>query len=355
MPDHDAGASTKAIVFAHLTESAKYGGSIGALGPRYCPSIEERIVRFRDAERHQVFLEQEGHDTHELYVNGLSTSLPTRVQVELMRTIPGLEHCEMTRPGYVIEYDFYPPSQLHPTLAMRAIASLWFAGQINGTTGYEEAGALVDDPVTRGGDEQCQVFTSRSEFRLTAWQDNAHRRLAPIGGALGMHDADERRAIQQRRAADDRAMLLARDSAARLEQVDTYLDACGHTPVAHGVNAIDLAGRQNVTLGSLVFATGVGGDLPREVVTSVELEIKCAGYLRKERDTADRVQRMGAFVLPANAPYHSMRTLSVEARQKIAVRQHRSLAQASSIPGITPADLQNLILEIERQRSVDAG
>ena len=296
-----------------------------------------------------MFLEQEGHDTHELYVNGLSTGLPTRVQVEVLRTIPGLEHREMTRPGYVIEYDFYPPTQLHPTLAVRAIAGLWFAGQINATTGYEEAGALVDGPVTRGSDEQCRAFTSRSEFRLTAWQDNALRRLAPISGALGIYDADERR------AADDRAMQLARDTTARLEQVDTYLGACGFPGVAHGVKVIDLSGRQNVTLGSLVFATGVGGDLPREVMTSVELEIKYVGYVRKERDTADCVQRMGAFVLRANAPYHSMRTLSMEARQKLAARQHRSLAPASSFPGITPADLQNLILEIERQRSVDAG
>jgi tRNA uridine 5-carboxymethylaminomethyl modification enzyme len=377
-----AGAATKAVVSARLTESSMYGGSIGARGPRYCPSIEDKIVRFPDAARHQVFLEPEGHDTHELYVNGLSTSLPAHVQVEMLRTVPGLEHCEMTRPGYAIEYDYYPPTQLHPTLAVRTIAGLWFAGQINGTTGYEEAGAqgvvaglnaalhvldrepvvfgretsyigvLVDDLVTRGVDEPYRLFTSRSEFRLTVRQDNALRRLTPIGSTLGIYGAEERRAIEQSLAAEDRAMQLARVTTARPEQVDLFLGACGSTPLLHGVKLIDLAARQNVTLDGLFAATGVGSELSREAVTSTELEIKYSGYFKKERVAADRMQRMGAFVLPADAPYHTMKTLSMESRQKLAARRPASLAQASSVPGVTPADLQNLILEIERRRGI---
>jgi len=380
-----AGAPTKAVVSAHLAESAMYGGAIGARGPRYCPSIEDKIVRFPDAERHQVFLEPEGHDTHELYVNGLSTSLPAHVQVEMLRTVPGLESCEMTRPGYAIEYDYYPPTQLDPTLAVRSIGGLWFAGQINGTTGYEEAGAqgvvaglnaalgalerapivfgretsymgvLVDDLVTRGVDEPYRLFTSRSEFRLTVRQDNALRRLTPIGSSLGIYTAVEQCAIERHLAAEVRAMRLSRETSARPEEVDPFLETCGSAPLSHGVKLIELARRQNVSLAGLFAATGVGDDIPREAVTSAELEIKYAGYLKKERAAADRLQSMGAFALPTDAPYHVMMTLSVESRQKLTACRPTSLAQASSVPGVTPADLQNLILEIERLRSIRAG
>ena len=380
-----AGALTKIVVSDHLAESAMYGGLISARGPRYCPSIEDKIVRFPHANRHQVFLEPEGHDTHELYVNGLSTSLPAHVQVKMLHTVPGLERCEMTRPGYAIEYDYYPPTQLHPTLAVREIAGLWFAGQINGTTGYEEAGAqgvvaglnaaldvrertpvifgretsyigvLVDDLVTRGVDEPYRLFTSRSEFRLSVRQDNALRRLAPIGRTLGLYDSEEQQAIQQRLQAEEDAMRLAHETTAQPEQVDPFLDVCGSTPLFHGMKLVEIAKRQNVSLEGLFAATGVGSDIPREAVTSAELEIKYAGYFKKERDAADRLRRMGGFVLPADAPYHLMATLSAESRQKLTARRPTSLAQASSVPGVTPADLQNLILEIERRRSLHAG
>jgi tRNA uridine 5-carboxymethylaminomethyl modification enzyme len=380
-----AGESTKALVSAHLTESAMYGGAIGARGPRYCPSIEDKIVRFPDASRHQVFLEPEGQNTRELYVNGLSTSLPAHVQLEMLHTVPGLEHCEMTRPGYAIEYDYFPPTQLDATLAVRAIAGLWFAGQINGTTGYEEAGGqgvvaglnaalhagerepfvfgretsyigvLVDDLVTRGVDEPYRLFTSRSEFRLTVRHDNSLRRLAPIGRHLGIYDAFEERIIDSRSESVERAMQLSKTTTGFPEQVDPVLLACGSSPLSHGVRLIELAKRQNVSLASLFAAVGVGADLPLDSVTSTELEIKYAGYLRKERDAAERLHGMGAFALPTDAPYHAMRTLSAESREKLAAVRPHSLAQASSVPGVTPADLQNLILEIERLRSVGAG
>ena len=376
-----AGAPTKDIVAAHLRESAMYGGAISARGPRYCPSIEDKILRFPDAERHQVFLEPEGLGTSEMYVNGLSTSLPAAVQLRMLRSVPGLERVEMTRPGYAIEYDYYPPTQLFPWLEVRAIAGLFFAGQINGTTGYEEAGAqgvvagvnaglraagrdpvtfgretsyigvLCDDLVTRGVDEPYRLFTSRSEFRLTVRQDNAIRRLAAIGESLGLYDDHERRVIEGRARDEKLAMKLARDTQARGDQVDAQLVAAGTAPLVHPVRVAELVKRQGTSLAALFAATGVDGPFAREVLVTVELELKYAGYFAKERYAADRLRRMGQYALPHDAPYERMHTLSVESRQKLAARKPLSLAQAASVPGVSPADLQNLVLEIERSRS----
>ncbi|MGH7653271.1 MAG: tRNA uridine-5-carboxymethylaminomethyl(34) synthesis enzyme MnmG [Gemmatimonadaceae bacterium] len=375
-----AGAPTKEIVATHLRESAMYGGAISARGPRYCPSIEDKILRFPDVERHQIFLEPEGLGTSEMYVNGLSTSLPAPVQLRMLRSVPGLEHVEMTRPGYAIEYDYYPPTQLFPWLEVRAIAGLFFAGQINGTTGYEEAGAqgvvaglnagllaagsepvtfgretsyigvLCDDLVTRGVDEPYRLFTSRSEFRLTVRQDNAIRRLAEIGESLGLYDDHERRVIERRADDEMLAMKLARDTQARGEQVDEQLVAAGTAPLVHPVRVAELVKRQGASLRALFAATGVGAPLSREALVTVELELKYAGYFAKERNAADRLRRMGQYVLPHDAPYERMHTLSVESRQKLAARRPLSLAQAASVPGVSPADLQNLVLEIERSR-----
>jgi tRNA uridine 5-carboxymethylaminomethyl modification enzyme len=376
-----AGAPTKQIVADHINESAMYGGAIGARGPRYCPSIEDKIVRFPAAERHQLFLEPEGLDTDEMYVNGLSTSLPAAIQLEMLRSVPGLARVEMTRPGYAIEYDYYPPTQLFSSLEVRAIAGLFFAGQINGTTGYEEAGAqgivaglnaalrvaerdsvmlgretsyigvLVDDLVTRGVDEPYRLFTSRSEFRLTTRQDNALGRLAEIGLSLGLYDDTEKRCITERFAAEERALRLARATSVSPEQAAALVTATGTAPLAHAVRIAELVKRQNVSLASLLRATMVGEDLPREAVTTVELELKYAGYFAKEREAADRLKGMAEYALPLDAPYEAMRTLSTESRQKLAARKPSSLAQAASIPGVSPADLQNLVLEIERSRA----
>jgi tRNA uridine 5-carboxymethylaminomethyl modification enzyme len=376
-----AGAPTKEIVATHLEESAMYGGAIGSRGPRYCPSIEDKILRFPDAERHQLFLEPEGLDTSEMYVNGLSTSLPAAVQLRMLRSVPGLERVEMTRPGYAIEYDYYPPTQLFPWLEVRAIAGLFFAGQINGTTGYEEAGAqgvvaglnaalratgrepvtfgretsylgvLCDDLVTRGVDEPYRLFTSRSEFRLTVRQDNALRRLSGLGLSLGLYDEHEKRTIERRAGNEVRVMHLARETQARGEHVDAQLVAAGTAPLLHPVRVADLAKRQGASLSALFAATGVSEELARDALITVELELKYAGYFAKERYAADRLKRMGEYALPHDAPYEHMHTLSVESRQKLAARKPLSLAQAASVPGVSPADLQNLILEIERSRS----
>jgi tRNA uridine 5-carboxymethylaminomethyl modification enzyme len=376
-----AGAATKDIVAAHLKDSAMYGGAIGSRGPRYCPSIEDKVLRFPDAERHQLFLEPEGLDTSEMYVNGLSTSLPAAVQLRMLRSVPGLERVEMTRPGYAIEYDYYPPTQLFPWLEVRAIGGLFFAGQINGTTGYEEAGAqgvvaglnaalrasgrdpltfgretsyigvLCDDLVMRGVDEPYRLFTSRSEFRLTIRQDNALRRLSSIGLALGLYDDHERQVIARRADDETHVMRLAHETQARSSQVDAQLVAAGTAPLAQSVRVAELAKRQGASLDALFAATGVRDGLSRDALITVELELKYSGYFVKERFAADRLRRMGEYPLPPDAPYERMLTLSVESRQKLAVRKPLSLAQAGSVPGVSPADLQNLVLEIERSRS----
>ncbi|HJU88691.1 MAG TPA: tRNA uridine-5-carboxymethylaminomethyl(34) synthesis enzyme MnmG [Gemmatimonadaceae bacterium] len=375
-----AGTEVKRIIQDNIARSAMYGGAISARGPRYCPSVEDKIVKFPDVERHQIFLEPEGLDTSELYVNGLSTSLPAEVQLEFLHAVPGLEHARMTRAGYAIEYDYYPPMQLDATLQLKALRGLFFAGQINGTTGYEEAagqgvvagynaalivqaraplvlgretsyiGVLVDDLVTRGVDEPYRLFTSRSEFRLTVRQDNALRRLAPIAVELGAFTDDERRIVEQRFADEDRALELATRTTIHPDRADPVLLAAGGAPLAHGVKIAELAKRQRLTLTELFAAAGVGADLPRDAVITTELELKYAGYFERERIAADRLRRMGDFALAADLPYEGMRSLSFEARQKLAYIRPASLAQASRIPGVSPSDLQNLVLEVEKHR-----
>lgn len=370
----------KELVRERLSESAMYGGAIGARGPRYCPSIEDKIVRFPDARRHQLFLEPEGHDTSELYVNGLSTSLPVDAQLQLLSRIEGLERASMTRPGYAIEYDFVPPTQLHPTLEVRQVPGLFLAGQVNGTTGYEEAGGqgviaglnaaastlelepvtlgrerayigvLVDDLVTRGVDEPYRLFTSRSEFRLTVRQDNAIARLYPVAESLGLLDDEERRLAERRLADESEADALARATTIFPEAARLVLEQAGERALAHGVPIIEVARRQKVALGELLAAAGIGEGLAREAVITADLEIKYSGYLARERVAAERLARLGELALPPDAPYPAMQSVSAEARQKLAARRPATLAQAAGIPGVSPADLQNIVLEVERWR-----
>ena len=376
----------KALIARHLNESAMYGGAIGARGPRYCPSVEDKVVRFPDAERHQLFLEPEGLDTAELYVNGLSTSLPVGVQLDVLRSVRGLEHARMTRAGYAIEYDYCPPTQLDPTLRVRLVEGLWLAGQINGTTGYEEAagqgvvaglnaalwtggrppltlgressylGVLVDDLVTRGVDEPYRLFTSRSEFRLTVRQDNALRRLAPVAESLGLYADDERRAVERRLADEQAAADLAERTSVRPEAAAPVLAAAaaagaavGGVP-AHAVRADELARRPGVSLAALFAACGVGEALHPEAVQSAELELKYATYMARERDEAARLARLRDVALDPALPYPTFRSLSTEARQKLDRLRPTTLAQAGRVPGGAASDLQNLLGEAARWR-----
>jgi tRNA uridine 5-carboxymethylaminomethyl modification enzyme len=380
------GTDGKRIIQDNIAKSAMYGGAIASRGPRYCPSVEDKIVKFPGAERHQLFLEPEGHDTRELYVNGLSTSLPAPVQLEVLHSVPGLEHARMTRAGYAIEYDYYPPTQLDSTLQVKAIAGLFFAGQINGTTGYEEAagqgvvaglnaarcasgrtgvvlgretsyiGVLIDDLVTRGVDEPYRLFTSRSEFRLTVRQDNALRRLAEIGAALGVYTTRERRVIDDRLADEDAALRLAETTSVSPSQIESVLRAAQSAPLVHSVKVAEVAKRQGVSLADLFAASEVGSSLSPEAVMTAELELKYAGYFVRERDQAAKLRRMGQFALGDDTPYTEMPSLSFESRQKLAAIRPTTLAQAARIPGVSPTDLQNLVLEIEkrRRRSVES-
>ena len=376
------GAEAKEIIQRELHRSALYGGVIAGRGPRYCPSVEDKVVRFPDAPRHQIFLEPEGLDTSELYVNGLSTSLPVDVQLDMLHAIPGLDHARMTRPGYAIEYDYYPPEQLTPWLEVKALEQLFFAGQINGTTGYEEAagqgvvaginavrrirgdepvvfgrddgyiGVLVDDLVTRGVDEPYRLFTSRSEYRLMLRQDNALRRMGPLARSLGMLSEDECRMLDARIEAEERMVAAARATSIPVEVANRHLAAVGETPVSEPQRAADLARRPRVRLRALLreVLDCVSATDDDDPWLSVEIELKYAGYLERERDAARKLAELTDFRLPPGMPFGDLRSLSTEARQKLERVRPTSLAQAARIPGVSPSDLQNLVLEVVRRR-----
>lgn len=377
--------ATRRVIEENLTRSAMYGGAIGSRGPRYCPSVEDKIVRFPHAERHQLFLEPEGHDTTELYVNGLSTSLPVDVQLAMLRSVPGLENVQMTRAGYAIEYDYYVPTQLDATLEVRRAPGLFFAGQINGTTGYEEAagqgvvaganaaaralglaplvlgressfiGVLIDDLVTRGVDEPYRLFTSRSEFRLTVRQDNAVGRLGGIAAELGLLRPAEVEVVDARAKRERHIMSLARGTSVTPEQAAGILDAAGEAPLAHAVRVAELARRPGVNLVAAFRAAGITEAIELEAALTVELELKYSGYFERERLQAERLRRMRDFPLPQELRYEELRSLSTEARQKLSALRPATLAQAAAVPGVSASDLQNLVIEVERRRRTAAG
>jgi len=374
-----AGEEVKQIIRAHLQESALYGGAISGRGPRYCPSVEDKVVKFPEAKRHQVFLEPEGLDTHELYVNGLSTSLPVSVQLEFLHAVPGLERATMTRPGYAIEYDYYPPTQLTPWLETKPIEHLFFAGQINGTTGYEEAagqgvvaginavrrirgaepvvlgrddayiGVLVDDLVTRGVDEPYRLFTSRSEFRLLLRQDNALRRLAPLAERLELLTAAERHVAARRLEEEEELLRVARATTITPGVAAPVLASAGST-LAEPERIASVARRPGVSLRALLEAAGIAVSADDAAVMSAGIELKYDGYLVREREAAARLAELASFVLPGDLPYLDFKSLATEARQKLDRIRPSSLAQAARIPGVSPSDLHNLIVETARWR-----
>jgi tRNA uridine 5-carboxymethylaminomethyl modification enzyme len=375
------GIRLKEIVQRHLSESALYGGAIAGRGPRYCPSIEDKIVKFPEVDRHQIFLEPEGLDTSEMYVNGLSTSLPPPIQLEFLRTIHGLERVKVTRAGYAIEYDFFPPTQLDATLESKAVKGLFMAGQVNGTTGYEEAaaqgvvaglnaagraldldpivikrgeafiGVLVDDLVNRGVDEPYRLFTSRSEYRLLLRQDNALRRLFPLAERLNLLDHEELETARARLRTEDEMHRRAESTSIVPELANPVLSSRNSSLINEPVRISELARRPEIPLHELVEAAQAGAS--SEGSEWADIEFKYAGYLAKERSAAQRIAEMEGFEMPAGIEYSSLATLSREAREKLCAIRPASLGQASRIPGVSPSDIQNLVVEILKRRVTD--
>jgi tRNA uridine 5-carboxymethylaminomethyl modification enzyme len=333
-----------------------YSGQITSSGPRYCPSIEDKVVRFADKERHQLFLEPEGRQTREVYVNGISTSLPRDVQEAVIRLVPGLERAEIMRYGYAVEYDYAPPEQLRPSLETKRVAGLYFAGQINGTTGYEEAaaqgliaganaalalqgreplvldrnqayiGVLIDDLVTRGVDEPYRMFTSRAEHRLLLRHDNADRRLTPLAESLGLADGGRRERLSRKQTQIAEAL-----SALESRHVD-------------GASLGQLLKRPETGWADLVAIEPSLAQYSAEVAQQVVHDVKYAGYIAREQAEIARQQRFAARTIPPAFDFASVRHLRAEAREKLARVRPESLAQASRISGITPADMALLAI-----------
>jgi tRNA uridine 5-carboxymethylaminomethyl modification enzyme len=357
-----------------------YGGAIAGRGPRYCPSIEDKILKFPDAESHQVFLEPEGRETHELYVNGLSTSLPPDVQREFLARVPGLERAAMTQPGYAIEYDYFPPLQLTSTLELKPLPGLFLAGQINGTTGYEEAagqgivaginaghaalerdpwvpgrdeaflGVLVDDLVTRGVDEPYRLFTSRAEFRLLLRQDNCLARLGSTAARLGLLNGEQLSMLQRHFDESERVREWTDERSVKPSEVAAYLDSIGSAGLKQRGPLRDLLLRPEVRLGDLAGPGGSLGDqqFDDDAVATIEMDLKYAGYIERDRERAESLSRRDDVRLPDDLEYGDLTSLSFEARQKLAAVRPSTLGQAGRIPGVTPSDLQNLLVVLKK-------
>ena len=371
---------THDIIRGGLDRSPMYSGVIEGVGPRYCPSIEDKIVRFADRERHQIFVEPEGLDTHEVYPNGISTSLPFDVQIELVRSIAGFERAHITRPGYAIEYDFFDPRDLRPSLETRFIEGLFFAGQINGTTGYEEAaaqglvaglnaarrvrgqapwspgrdeayiGVLIDDLITLGTQEPYRMFTSRAEHRLMLREDNADLRLTPIGRELGLVDDTRWAAFEARREAIEAERQRLRTTLVRPgdlppEQAEAVLGG----PLSREQTAEELLRRPGVGYAALTRLPGLGPPVADEsVALQVETQIKYAGYIERQQAEIARNRRQAATPIPEDFDYAAVPGLSAELREKLARRRPGTIGEAERIPGMTPAAISLLLVWIRR-------
>jgi tRNA uridine 5-carboxymethylaminomethyl modification enzyme len=374
-------ARTHEIIHSGLTRSPLYTGVIAGVGPRYCPSIEDKVVRFAEKPSHQIFVEPEGLETHEVYPNGISTSLPFDIQQALVRSIAGFEQAHITRPGYAIEYDFFDPRDLKPSLETRYIQGLYFAGQINGTTGYEEAaaqgllagvnaalqvqgrepwqprrdeaylGVLVDDLITRGTTEPYRMFTSRAEYRLMLREDNADLRLTETGRRLGLVDDARWRRFEDKREAIERERQRLRETWVRPEQIDSVLaERILGEPLRRETRASDLLARPNVGYAGVTALAGPAPDpLPSDVTEQIEIQARYRGYIERQRDEIDRRQAQDARPLPDDFDFDQVRGLSAEVREKFNRVRPSTLGQAARIPGITPAAVSLLLIHLKRQ------
>ncbi len=360
-----------------------YSGTIQSRGPRYCPSVEDKVMRFADKERHQIFLEPEGRDTVEVYPNGLSTSLPSDVQIAMVRSIEGLEHAEIMRHGYAIEYDFSDPTQLQPSLETKLVRGLYFAGQINGTTGYEEAGAqglmaginaalqvrsepplilrrdeayigvMIDDLVTRGiGGEPYRMFTSRAEYRLLLREDNADRRLSPSGEKLGLLGREPllRMREKEKKVADEGQRLST--TVVDLSEINLQtLEMAGSSPISQSVRASELLKRPELSYATVLQLARLDPLLGPDEAAALEIEVKYAGYVKRQSDAIERFRNLEEAAIPDWVDFASVSGLSIEVKERFAKVRPRSLGQAARMPGITPAAVSLLAVHIKSRRN----
>ena len=377
--------TTHQILRNDLKDSPLYNGQIKSIGPRYCPSIETKIVTFADKDAHQIFLEPEGVDSNEYYVNGFSSSLPWQTQWQALRSIKGLEDVVLYRPGYAIEYDFFDPTQLLHTLETKRIKNLFFAGQINGTTGYEEAagqgliasinahqnitggnpftlardesyiGVLIDDLVNKGVDEPYRMFTSRAEYRILLRQDNADARLTQRGYDINLATADRLDLFKYKQTAVSELTQWLRTTTVRPHEIDTYLNLIGYLDLQQGCKIAELIMRPNVTIEGLSHHLPDLAELlsrfPRlrnEIIESTEISIKYQGYIDRERLAADKLHRLDTIRIPNTFDYQNIQSLSTEARQKLSRIQPQTIGEASRIPGVSPNDISVLLVIMGR-------
>ena len=367
-------AETHSIIRENLQRSAMYGGHIHGTGPRYCPSIEDKVVRFADKERHQLFLEPLGTQTEELYLQGFSTSMPTDVQQKMLKSLPGMQHAEIMRYAYAIEYDCCDPTQLTATLEFRDIKGLYGAGQFNGTSGYEEAagqgllaginaalaakgeaaltlprsgsyiGTLVDDLITKGTNEPYRMMTSRSEYRLLLRQDNADTRLTPIGHRIGLINDARYAAYEQKQANVQGELERLEATHVSPDRANPYLTEWGSTPLQTGASLADLLRRPGITYEMLKVLDATRPSLSRAEVQSTEVQIKYAGYINRQNSEIARHARLETKLLPTDLDYAQIKGLRIEAAQKLSKQRPATIGQASRISGVSPADISVLLI-----------
>ena len=372
------------ILRSGFDQSPLFNGTICGIGPRYCPSIEDKLRTFADKEQHQLFLEPEGRTTNEYYLNGFSSSLPWDVQWKALHKIKGFEDLHIYRPGYAIEYDFFPPTQLHHSLETKLVSGLYFAGQVNGTTGYEEAaaqglmaginahralvgeepivlkrdeayiGVLIDDLVTKGVDEPYRMFTSRAEYRILLRQDNADIRLTPLGYKIGLIPQKRYEHFAKKNTLVESLVEFARRQSIKAAEINDYLKSVNSEPLTQGRKLYDILMRNNVTFESLQTALPklkkfiAENEIDAEVIEEAEIQIKYKGYIEREKFIAEKLHRLENILIPDDFDFHSMNSLTIEARQKLSRIRPTTIGQASRIPGVSPADVNVLLIKFGR-------